>query len=297
MSAAATGRRDAFLASLEAPTASASEPYRAYADAVDVDVNWSDELEELHEEASRDHFIDVWTRRALVEEVGPAIGPDAVIADLGCSSGYLLEDLRARWPNALLVGVDLVAAGLRAASTNVPEAELLLADVTRLPFGDASVDAIVSANLLEHVPDDAAALAEVTRILRPGGRASLIVPAGPGLYDYYDRFLEHERRYGRHELAYLATRAGLRVVRDVYVGSFMYPPFWMVKKRNRRRFDALTDAEIIERVKADIERTTNSRLGYAACAMERALVRAGVALPFGIRSLVTVERPPGGNDR
>ena len=290
MSTPAADRREAFLASLDQPNASTNEVYRAYADAVDGDVNWSDDLEELHEEASRDHFIDVWTRRTLVEEIAASVGADAVIADLGCSSGYLLEDLRERWPHALLVGVDLVAAGLRTASTNVPEAELLLADVTRLPFRDATVDAVVSANLVEHVPDDAAALAEVARVLRPGGRASIIVPAGPGLYDYYDRFLKHERRYGRHNLADLVERAGLRVVRDAYVGSFIYPPFWMIKKRNRRRFNALTDAQMIERVRVDIERTSNSRLGYAACALERSLVRAGVALPFGIRSLVTAER-------
>jgi SAM-dependent methyltransferase len=291
MSVPVAERHEAFRAALGPRSAGAGEPFRAYADPVDADVNWSDEHEELHEEASLDNYIDDWNRRALMDEFAPAIAPSAVIADLGCSSGYLLEDLRERWPDALLVGVDLVASGLRNASRNVPEAELVLADVTRLPFGDATVDAVVSANLLEHVPDDAAALAEVARVLRPGGRAAIIVPAGPRLYDYYDRFLEHERRYGRHELAYLAARAGLRVVRDAYVGSLIYPPFWAVKKRNRRRFGALTDAEVIERVKADIDRTTNSRIGYVACALERRLVRAGAGLPFGIRSLVCAERP------
>ncbi len=292
MSATTEDRREAFLAALGPRPA--DDPYRSYADPVDADVNWSDELEALHEEASRGHFIDVWTRRVLIEEIAPAIGAAAVIADLGCSSGYLLEDLRARWPDALLVGVDLVPAGLRAARGNVPDAELLLADVTSLPFADGSVDAIVSANLLEHVPDDGAALAQIARVLRPGGLAAIIVPAGPGLYDYYDRYLEHERRYGRHELAYLARRAGLHIVRDGYVGSLVYPPFWAVKKRNRRRFGALSDAEVIERVKQDIAGTSNSRLGYVACALEHWLRAAGLGLPFGIRSLVSVERPREG---
>ena len=70
-----------------------------------------------------------------------------------------------------------------------------------LPFADASVAAAVSANLLEHVPDDERALAELRRVLRPGGRAVIVVPASPGVYDYYDRFLGHERRYARGELA------------------------------------------------------------------------------------------------
>jgi hypothetical protein len=59
------------------------------------------------------------------------------------------------------------------------------------------------------VPDDARALAEVFPTLRPGARAVIVVPVGPGNYDYYDRFLGHERRYAKGELARKADSAGL----------------------------------------------------------------------------------------
>src|SRR6202020_2860717 len=106
---------------------------------------------------------------------------------------YLLEDLQRSPPAATLIGVDLVPEGLLKAHVLVPRARLLHADVCRLPLAAASVDAIVSANLLEHVPDDVLALHEAARIVRPGGTLALVVPAGPGTYDYYDRFLGHER--------------------------------------------------------------------------------------------------------
>src|SRR5207248_2494208 len=107
-----------------------------------------------------------------------------VVVDLGCSSGLLLAQLHVARPDATLVGVDLVATGLERARGVAPEATLVLADVTDLPFGDSTVDALSAANVLEHVTDDGAALAEIARVLRPGGRAALVVPLGPGLFDY-----------------------------------------------------------------------------------------------------------------
>jgi SAM-dependent methyltransferase len=256
----------------------------------DHTVNWSEGLEQLHEESSRSHFIDVWTRSAMLARVG-ALPAGAVIADLGCSTGYLLEDLRVAHPQAVLIGVDLVSSGLRKAHLNVPDAHLLQADLCALPLADAAIDAVVSANVLEHVPDDRAALAEMFRVLRPGARAVLVVPAGPGLYDYYDRFLGHERRYARGELARKAADAGLSVIEDIYLGSLPYPAFWLVKQNNRRRYGDLQGVALEARVASDIERTRDSQLGHVACRMERALLARGVKLPFGIRNLVAVRKP------
>ncbi len=262
--------REEFLAALRPGTAGA--------------VNWSAELEELHDDATRDHWIDVRTRGALVDAVATAVHPGAVIVDLGCGSGHLLDDLRARFPQAFLVGIDAVPEGLAKARRRVPGAELILADVTTLPLGDATVDVAVSANLLEHVEDDGRALAELARILRPGGRAALVVPAGPGLVDYYDQALGHVRRYARGELAGKARAQGLRVAADHGLGSLPFPAFWLVKKAHRLGARHADGA----RVGRDIERTRRSRAGSWACRLEQ---RAGLRLPFGIRYLTVVVKP------
>jgi ubiquinone/menaquinone biosynthesis C-methylase UbiE len=255
-------------------------------------VNWSDELEALHEESSRDHFIDVWTRRAMLTRRG-LLGRRPTVLDLGCSSGYLLEDLRSAVPDAALIGVDLVAAGLRKAHENVPEATLLQADACALPLDDESIDAVLSANLLEHVPDDDRALAEIIRILRPGARAVIVVPVGPGNYDYYDRFLGHERRYARGEMARKAKSAGFEVLDDIHLGAPLYPAFWAVKQRNRRRYADLVGTSLEARVTADIARTTDSALGRLACRLEERMLAFGVKMPFGIRGLTVLARPWG----
>lgn len=255
-------------------------------------VNWSEDLEALHEESSRDHFIDVWTRRAMLAHLGP-LPAAPVIADVGCSTGHLLEDLHRAHPDGTLVGVDLVASGLRKAHMAVPGALLLLADACELPLQEASVDAVVSANLLEHVPDDELALSEVARVLRPGAPAVFVVPTGPGTYDYYDRFLGHERRYRRGELAEKARCAGLEVIRDIHIGSILYPAFWLVKKAHRARYGKLDGQALQDRVARDIAGTRDSRAGRLSCRLEEAMLARGISLPFGIRGLTLVRRPGG----
>jgi SAM-dependent methyltransferase len=266
----------------------AQEPFTSYVDA-DPSVNWSDELEALHEEASRTHFLDCWTRQSILDGLG-SLPAGATIADIGCSTGYLLVDLHATNPDAALIGVDLVAAGLRKAHQAVPTARLLRADACALPIDAGSVDAVVSANLLEHVSDDRLAVREIARVLRPGRRAAIVVPAGPRSYDYYDRFLGHERRYARGELAGKCRDAGLEVLQDRHIAALLYPPFWLVKQRNRLLHDALRGAALEARVAHDIARTRDSRAGRIAWQVEERLYRAGVRLPFGIRSLVVARR-------
>jgi SAM-dependent methyltransferase len=260
------------------------EPFLSYTDTDSA--NWSEELEELHEEESRTHFIDVWTRGAIANRLG-VLPPAASIVDLGCSSGYLLEDLRAAHPDATLFGVDLIAAGLRKAHKLVPDVRLLQADVCALPFGDGSFDAVVSANLLEHVRDDKHALGEILRVLRQGSRAVVVVPAGPGTYDYYDRFLGHERRYARGELGAKAREVGLTVLEDVYLASLLYPAFWLVKKRNRLLHSGLEGEALARRVARDIAKTKESAVAGAARRVEETL---RLRLPFGIRNLVVLRR-------
>jgi SAM-dependent methyltransferase len=266
----------------------ARKPFLSYVNS-DPSVNWSADLEALHEEASRTHFIDCWTRAAIVERIGE-LSPTATIADIGCSTGYLLEDLASAYPEATLIGIDLIAAGLHKAHRAVPAARLLHADACELPLADRSVDAVVSANLLEHISDDRLALSEIARVLRAGARAVLVVPAGARTYDYYDRFLGHERRYGRGELASKCAAVGLEPLDDLHLAALLYPAFWSVKKRNQLLHRDLRGEALEARVAADIAKTRDSRLGRFVWQVENRLVGAGMRLPFGVRSLVVARQ-------
>ena len=257
----------------------------------DEAVNWDSSLEDLHAESTENHFMDVLTRTAVFDAIWRNTGKVDRVLEVGCSSGLMLEELRERWPLAHLAGLDALADGLSTAKQRVPDAEVAHASATDLPVADASVDIVITINVLEHVADDAAAFREAARVLRSGGILVGVIPNNPALYDYYDAHLSHERRYRRGEPGMLAARAGLEPIEERYLGQYVYPPFWIVKKRNRRLGDRMSETERAARVEADVTKTGDSRLGSATAKVEAALLRRGGGLPFGIRQMVVARKP------
>ncbi|WP_399082796.1 class I SAM-dependent methyltransferase [Streptomyces sp. BBFR2] len=107
--------------------------------------------------------------------------PGERVLDAGCGTGRALPALRAAvGARGLVLGADLTPEMLDAAvrAGRDGSAFLLLADASRLPVGDAALDAVFAAGLLSHVPDPAGTLGEWARSVRPGGRLALFHPVG-----------------------------------------------------------------------------------------------------------------------
>lgn len=99
------------------------------------------------------------------------IGAADRILDLGCGTGIVARVLRERLGGAArITGVDASPAMLAMARTLAPELAWHEADATNLPFADASFELVVAQQMLQFVPDCAAALREIRRVLVPGGR-------------------------------------------------------------------------------------------------------------------------------
>lgn len=109
----------------------------------------------------------------LLERYLPA-GPLA-FADLGCGDGPLFAALERGGfigPERPVYAVDLAPARLARVAARFPTIETVVASADAVPaIADASLDFVCSTMVLEHVPDERAYLAEIKRILRPGGRA------------------------------------------------------------------------------------------------------------------------------
>jgi arsenite methyltransferase len=121
------------------------------------------------------YFIgDALRRRAIVRRRLGAQSGERIL-DIGCGPGFycaeLAEEVR---PSGSIVGVDASASMLALAQRRCAElanVELLEGEATALPVADGSFDAALSVQVQEYLPDVAASLAELLRVLKPGGRA------------------------------------------------------------------------------------------------------------------------------
>ena len=111
-------------------------------------------------------------------------------------------------------------------------AEELLPDAPSLEGVAGACDLVICQNVLEHIDDDGAAMAAMARSLAPGGRLTLLVPAGPRLFNRLDERYGHHRRYTRQRLVDLAAPAGLQLE---HLRSFnlLGVPGWFVQGRRR----------------------------------------------------------------
>jgi SAM-dependent methyltransferase len=250
---------------------------------------WTDDLTAFHENNAGDvHYIDVASRRHTLAELRRWLSVSSpVIIDIGCSSGWMLRDLRREFSSGSILGADYVRGPLEKLAKTMKGMPLLQFDLTRCPLPDASVDAAVLLNVLEHIEDDCAALHHVARILKPGGVAVIEVPAGPHLFDVYDKLLMHHRRYRMPELLEKVTGAGLEPLSRSHLGFFLYAPFWAAKKRGRRFLNA--SPEVQRSVVSKSIGTARHPLMHKVMSLEAA-VRRHVYYPAGIRCLLSCRR-------
>lgn len=117
---------------------------------------------------TREHgFNPTWQRHVAAYALCAELLPPGRVLDLGCGIGHSYELLSPRET----VGVDLDADALAG-----QQRETAVADMRALPFERASFASVLSVHSIEHVADPGRVLAEVTRVLEPGGRAVLVTP-------------------------------------------------------------------------------------------------------------------------
>jgi SAM-dependent methyltransferase len=171
------------------------------------------------------------------------LAPASVVLDVGCADGRGTVRLAER--GYVVIGVELLDSLLRSMRAR-PETRDLVAcrgDATSLPIADASVDGVALIEVLEHIPDTTATLAEVRRVLKSGGRVCIAVPTGytervyGRLHPRYVSNAEHLHRFDRRGLTAQLAAAGITV--DRVVTSNLAPATsWLIHAALRTDADA-----------------------------------------------------------
>ena len=256
-----------------------------------TDSNWSEHLTELHEQEAGNgqHSIDIASRHLALSSFRKLANNDeALLLEVGCSSGYLLHDFQKYFPNLNIIGSDYLAEPLKKLSIHCPKIPLLQFDLQNCPLPDDSVDGVAALNVLEHIEKDELALKHLYRILKPGGVMHIEVPAGQNLYDIYDEYLLHHRRYSLMGIEAKVKAAGFKILNSTHLGFSIYPAFWAVKKMNRR-FLSNTEEQKQKIVTKQIRQTKNNLLMKLALEIE---IKLGtfVRFPFGIRCILSCRK-------
>ena len=146
----------------------------------------------------------------------------AAILEIGCSGGPLMQRLRAAGYTDL-TGIDVSAPAIELAQARgVPNVSVM--DGAALEFADTRFDLVIASDVLEHIENEAKALSEWTRVLKPGGQMLVFVPAHSYLWSEHDVVNHHFRRYSRAGLVAALIRAGLRPSRSSFWNAAMYFP-------------------------------------------------------------------------
>ncbi len=142
-------------------------------------------------------------------------------------------------------------AGLRKrfrGHANVVVEQLDLGDVPVERVRAHGVDTVLCVNVLEHVRDDAAALARLAEALPAGGKLLLYVPALPWLYGSLDQGLQHHRRYSREELRMRLSASGWRIIHMSYMNLLGIPGWFLSSRMLRRKLLPVKQVHLYEKL-------------------------------------------------
>lgn len=228
------------------------------------------------------HWWHVGRRRIIASFLERILGEvtdsPARILDVGCGTGANLL-LLSKYGDA--EGVDISDDALAFCRERGLQ-KVKKGAAEELPYADESFDLVSALDVVEHLDDDLAALKEMKRVLRPGGRVFLFVPTFMFLWGLQDDVSNHRRRYRLPELRRLLEQAGFEVERTSYANITFFLPILLI-----RRLMRLTG------IKAESENSINvpalnGVLGWLLGA-EGTVLRY-MNLPFGVSGLCVARR-------
>jgi glycosyltransferase involved in cell wall biosynthesis len=209
---------------------------------------------DLYDEDGRD-ILDALTdarrfNRWMADTISDYVGSD--VLEIGAGMGNITRHLACRRRRYIASDIDVEhLARLRARLQHRPNLSTATCDLTEsgdfAPFAER-MDTVVCLNVLEHIENDLAGLKNIRSVLKPGGRAIVLVPQGPENYGTLDEALGQYRRYSRDELAAKMNAVGFRMEGLLDFNHATYPGWFLNGRVLKRRYFSRFQLAIFDRL-------------------------------------------------
>jgi SAM-dependent methyltransferase len=221
-------------------------------------------------------------RRAILARLigGLDLPRPASILEVGCGPGGNLGMLKAFGevtalePDAASRAYAAEHAGVAVEGGALPHA---------LPFAPASFDLACAFDVIEHVEEDAASVAAIAALVKPGGYLATTVPGQPWMWSRHDELHHHKRRYRMAPYRDLFAKAGLEIVKASYFNALLFAPIAAIRALKMATGSTAADDDGMPPA------ALNGLLSWLFGAERHWLAHA--PLPTGVSILVIARRP------
>lgn len=188
-------------------------------------------LYKTYEIVERSHWWFCGRRRIILDifEKYSVKKSDLKILDFGCNTGFFVGQLQENGFDACGIDMskDAIEFGMKRGVKNLSVGK------TPLPYTNELFDMILALDVIEHIEHQDETIADLYRLLKPGGKAIIMVPAFMFMWGLQDEVAHHYRRYTKSTLRDLVLRNGFKIERISYFNFFMFVPIVMVRLLQR----------------------------------------------------------------
>jgi SAM-dependent methyltransferase len=237
----------------------------------------------IEAEIEATHWWFVGRRRLFAFEIKQiGLAREAAVLDIGTSTGTNLRMLRTLGYNnvqGLDVSDDAIRYCIEKGFHSVRQG-----DVCSMPFVSNAFDLILATDIIEHVDDDARAIKEIARVLKPSGAVLITVPTFRCLWGLQDKVARHKRRYRKGELLKLVMASGMQIERQYYFNYVLFIPIWLARRFIRWFRLGLTS-------ESEVNSPTINRLLSIVFGIDT-MTAPRLHPPFGVSALVLARKEP-----